>query len=227
MPLMSYFLQPNDERTILHYLARVNHPTVLAAVLESKKCQFTFDSGGESPFHLAVLSKNGGFLDGALKAGCYEQLFVKNSADQNPVTVAESLHDTAFLGFLTSAVSDAVTVMAPRLYEGGRQGDLYLVASALSCGISSDELDSSGRSVLSYACEYGHTEVAAWGPLTRVLTKAKCGESPEFWNPTNQGIIICGIVLGMEYIHSIGHIHRGIGRPRPGERREPDRDIWT
>lgn len=162
MLLMFLFLQSNDDQTILHYLARLSQGPVLSSVLESKQCQFTFDRRGNSPFHLAVLSKNSTFLTSALKAGRYEQLFVKTSGGEDPVQTAASQNDPAFLALLTSAVSDAVSVMSPRLYEGGRSGDLYAVASAISCGISPDQLDSSGRSVLSYACEFGHVDVAAW-----------------------------------------------------------------
>jgi serine/threonine protein kinase len=48
------------------------------------------------------------------------------------------------------------------------------------------------------------------GSLRNVLDKAKAGNPPWFWNGTGIAIIICGIVVGLEFIHSQGHVHRDI-----------------
>jgi serine/threonine-protein kinase len=51
-----------------------------------------------------------------------------------------------------------------------------------------------------------HIEFAEHGSLQRVMEHAN--EAPEeFWNPTGKAIIICGIVLGMRFVHSKGYIH--------------------
>jgi serine/threonine protein kinase len=48
------------------------------------------------------------------------------------------------------------------------------------------------------------------GSLRRVLNKVKDGKAPRFWNPTGIAIIVCGIVAGLEIIHSDHLIHRNI-----------------
>jgi serine/threonine protein kinase len=53
-------------------------------------------------------------------------------------------------------------------------------------------------------------EFAQNGSLCDVLQKVNSGAVPHFWNPTGIGIIICGIVLGMRFIHSRGLIHRDL-----------------
>jgi serine/threonine protein kinase len=58
-----------------------------------------------------------------------------------------------------------------------------------------------------------HTEYAENGSLESVLKRVKEGTIPAFWNPTRVGIIICGIVLGMRFVHSSGFIHRDL---KPG-----------
>jgi serine/threonine protein kinase len=54
------------------------------------------------------------------------------------------------------------------------------------------------------------TEFAENNSLSAVLENAAGGSAPEFWNPTGKAIIICGIVLGMRYVHSQNIIHRDI-----------------
>jgi serine/threonine protein kinase len=51
------------------------------------------------------------------------------------------------------------------------------------------------------------TELAVNGSLNEVLTKARYGARFPFWNPTGKGILICGIALGMRFIHSRGILH--------------------
>jgi serine/threonine protein kinase len=58
-----------------------------------------------------------------------------------------------------------------------------------------------------------HTEYAENGSLESVLKRVRGGQIPPFWNPTGIGIIICGIVLGMRFVHSSGFIHRDL---KPG-----------
>jgi serine/threonine-protein kinase len=51
-----------------------------------------------------------------------------------------------------------------------------------------------------------HIEFAEHGSLQRVMEQVQ--RTPEeFWNPTGKAIIICGIVLGMRFVHSKGYIH--------------------
>jgi serine/threonine protein kinase len=50
-------------------------------------------------------------------------------------------------------------------------------------------------------------EFARHGALKEVLEKVKSGEKSTFWNPTGVGIIICGFVLGMRYVHSPQILH--------------------
>jgi serine/threonine protein kinase len=58
------------------------------------------------------------------------------------------------------------------------------------------------------------TEYAPNGSLAQLLWKLGQGQiCPLFWTPTGIGIIICGIVLGMRYIHGRGIIH---GDLKPG-----------
>jgi serine/threonine protein kinase len=53
-------------------------------------------------------------------------------------------------------------------------------------------------------------EYANCGSLERALKEAASKSRPSFWNPTGICIIICGIVLGMRYIHSRDMIHHNL-----------------
>jgi mitogen-activated protein kinase kinase kinase 7 len=46
--------------------------------------------------------------------------------------------------------------------------------------------------------------------LKEALYNVNHGLKPHFWNPTGIGIIICGLVLGMRFVHSRGIIHRDL-----------------
>jgi hypothetical protein len=59
-------------------------------------------------------------------------------------------------------------------------------------------------------CAQIQTEYAANGSLDSVLRSVKRGSHYPFWNATGKGIIICGIVLGMRYVHSEGIMHRDL-----------------
>jgi serine/threonine protein kinase len=45
---------------------------------------------------------------------------------------------------------------------------------------------------------------------SKLLKKVRSHSIPRFWDPTGIGIVICGIVLGMRYVHSKGFIHRDL-----------------
>jgi serine/threonine protein kinase len=49
--------------------------------------------------------------------------------------------------------------------------------------------------------------------LARVFGRVGLGMAPTFWTPTGKAIIICGLVLGMRFVHSKGYIHRDL---KPG-----------
>jgi abelson tyrosine-protein kinase 1/abelson tyrosine-protein kinase 2 len=51
------------------------------------------------------------------------------------------------------------------------------------------------------------TEIAETGSLMGILEKVRCGTQFSFWNPTGKAILICGIALGMRFVHSKGIIH--------------------
>jgi serine/threonine protein kinase len=55
-----------------------------------------------------------------------------------------------------------------------------------------------------------HIEYAAGGSLERVLNNDASHSVPSFWNPTGISIIICGIVVGMRFIHSRNIIHHNL-----------------
>jgi serine/threonine protein kinase len=55
-----------------------------------------------------------------------------------------------------------------------------------------------------------HMEFAPGGSLETVLEQGTSGRTPAFWNSTGIGITICGIVLGMRYVHSRGIMHRDL-----------------
>jgi serine/threonine protein kinase len=53
-------------------------------------------------------------------------------------------------------------------------------------------------------------EYASNGSLDRVLNLVRQGRKPSFWTPTGIGIIICGIVIGMRFMHSHGFVHQDL-----------------
>jgi serine/threonine protein kinase len=55
-----------------------------------------------------------------------------------------------------------------------------------------------------------HMEWASNGSLSRVMKLVHSPQCPIFWNPTGIAIIICGIVLGMRFMHSRGFIHQDL-----------------
>jgi serine/threonine protein kinase len=55
-----------------------------------------------------------------------------------------------------------------------------------------------------------HMEYAKSGSLARILKDVESESFPSFWNPTGISIIICGIVLGMRYVHSHNFIHQDL-----------------
>jgi serine/threonine protein kinase len=52
-----------------------------------------------------------------------------------------------------------------------------------------------------------HMEFASSGSLAEVLEEVNSGDEPAFWNPTGIGILVCGLVLGMRYVHSRQILH--------------------
>jgi serine/threonine protein kinase len=55
-----------------------------------------------------------------------------------------------------------------------------------------------------------HLEHAAHGSLDEILTDVRGGLRPKWWTNTNLCIIICGIVLGLRYVHKCGFIHQDL-----------------
>jgi serine/threonine protein kinase len=55
-----------------------------------------------------------------------------------------------------------------------------------------------------------HLEFAENGSIKDVLKNVNSRATKSFWHRTGVGKIICGIVLGMRYIHSRGIIHRDL-----------------
>jgi mitogen-activated protein kinase kinase len=53
-------------------------------------------------------------------------------------------------------------------------------------------------------------ECAATGALETVLKSVNIRRSPNFWNPNGIGIIQCGIIFGMRFVHAKGFIHRDL-----------------
>jgi tetratricopeptide (TPR) repeat protein len=52
-----------------------------------------------------------------------------------------------------------------------------------------------------------YTELAKKGSLYDLLMSVRRQRRPPFWNPTGIAIFICGIVLGMRFVHRLGWIH--------------------
>jgi hypothetical protein len=55
-----------------------------------------------------------------------------------------------------------------------------------------------------------HMEYASNGSLDRIFNLVRQGAKPSFWTPTGIGIIICGIVLGMRFMHAHDYIHQDL-----------------
>jgi serine/threonine-protein kinase len=55
-----------------------------------------------------------------------------------------------------------------------------------------------------------HLEHAARGSLEQVLTDIRLGLRPKWWNNTAICIVICGILLGLRYVHKAGFIHQDL-----------------
>jgi serine/threonine protein kinase len=55
-----------------------------------------------------------------------------------------------------------------------------------------------------------HMELAENRSLASVLERVRWGAMPAFWTATGKAIIICGIALGMRFVHSKGYIHRDL-----------------
>jgi hypothetical protein len=51
------------------------------------------------------------------------------------------------------------------------------------------------------------TEIAENGSIRDILEKIGWGTRLPFWNPTGKAVLICGLALGMRWIHSKGIIH--------------------
>jgi serine/threonine protein kinase len=51
------------------------------------------------------------------------------------------------------------------------------------------------------------TEYASNGPIHSLLRGIGTGKIPPFWDEKGLGIVICGIVLGLRYVHFSGVIH--------------------
>jgi serine/threonine protein kinase len=54
------------------------------------------------------------------------------------------------------------------------------------------------------------TEIAKNGSLKTILEQVRCGGAVDFWHSTGKGILICGIALGMQFVHSKGVTHRDL-----------------
>jgi serine/threonine protein kinase len=55
-----------------------------------------------------------------------------------------------------------------------------------------------------------HMELAENRSLAHVLERVGWGDAPSFWTATGKAIIICGIAMGMSFVHSEGYIHRDL-----------------
>jgi hypothetical protein len=55
-----------------------------------------------------------------------------------------------------------------------------------------------------------YMEFAANGSLESLMKRVESGSSFDFWTPTGKGIIICGILLGMRFVHIHGILHRDL-----------------
>jgi serine/threonine protein kinase len=62
----------------------------------------------------------------------------------------------------------------------------------------------------SRTCAEIHTEIAEHGSLDHILEQVKYGGTPQFWTAIGKAIIICGIALGMRFVHSKSYIHRDL-----------------
>jgi hypothetical protein len=55
-----------------------------------------------------------------------------------------------------------------------------------------------------------HLEYAAHGSLEQILIDVRLGLRPKWWTSTHICVIICGIVLGLRYVHQSGFIHQDL-----------------
>jgi serine/threonine protein kinase len=55
-----------------------------------------------------------------------------------------------------------------------------------------------------------HMEYAPNGSLAHVFKRKRTAGMPTFWNATGISVIVCGILLGLRFVHECGFIHRDL-----------------